>query len=469
MDSRYSRFGKNTILVIIGNLGSKFMSFLMLPFYTKWLPVEEYGEVDVINIYVSFLIGIVTCAIAEAIFVFPKGIERSKQISYFSSGVNFIILVYLVLAAVFELLDYLFSVHNVFNSFSNNLWSIYGILITSSLQQFFQQFTRSIDKIVTYSVSGIVLTIVSIIISLILIPVYGVVGYITATIIGHLVAALYACVCSKAYQFYSFKESNKKACLEMLKYSTPLVPNNVMWWIVNALNRPVMEACLGLEAIGLFAVANKFPAAISNAFAMFAISWQISVLEEFGKDGYCNFFNRIFRWVIFVMVIGGCIISIFSYEIIGIFADPKYVESWRYVPVLTLSSLFLAVSGFAGSNFSATKESKYFFYSSVWGALTALVANAIFIPMMGTMGACISVVFSFLVMSYSRCYYCWRYVRIKNWGRIFFSILFNICVIVVVLIALPSTWKVVLYLIFIFSILITNKDILKDIVKLIKK
>ena len=85
-----------------------------------------------------------------------------------------------------------------------------------------------------------------------------------------------------------------------------------------------MEACLGLEAIGLFAVANKFPAAISNAFAMFAISWQISVLEEFGKDGYCNFFNRIFRWVIFVMVIGGCIISIFSYEIIGIFADPKY-------------------------------------------------------------------------------------------------------------------------------------------------
>lgn len=39
----------------------------------------------------------------------------------------------------------------------------------------------------------------------------------------------------------------------------PLVPNNIMWWLVSALNRPVMEIYLGMEAIGLFAVANKFP------------------------------------------------------------------------------------------------------------------------------------------------------------------------------------------------------------------
>lgn len=45
----------------------------------------------------------------------------------------------------------------------------------------------------------------------------------------------------------------------MLSYSMPLVPNNIMWWLVSALNRPVMEIYLGMEAIGLFAVANKFP------------------------------------------------------------------------------------------------------------------------------------------------------------------------------------------------------------------
>ena len=56
MDQRYTRFRNNTILVIIGNIGSKLMSFIMLPFYTRWLPIEGYGTVDIINIYVSFLI-----------------------------------------------------------------------------------------------------------------------------------------------------------------------------------------------------------------------------------------------------------------------------------------------------------------------------------------------------------------------------------------------------------------------------
>lgn len=54
MDQRYTRFRNNTILVIIGNIGSKLMSFIMLPFYTRWLPIEGYGTVDIINIYVSF-------------------------------------------------------------------------------------------------------------------------------------------------------------------------------------------------------------------------------------------------------------------------------------------------------------------------------------------------------------------------------------------------------------------------------
>ena len=168
-----------------------------------------------------------------------------------------------------------------------------------------------------------------------------------------------------------------------------------MWWLVSALNRPVMEIYLGMEAIGLFAVANKFPSVFSSVFSMFAVSWQISVMEEYGKDGYSQFFNKVFRIVILLMILASCFISILSPLIIRVFANENYYESWKYVPVLSFSSVFMAISGMAGSNFSATKESKYFFYSSVWGALTAVIANIMFIPKIGTMGACLSVVLSF--------------------------------------------------------------------------
>ena len=52
--NKYKRLGKNTLLVFIGNAGSKLIGLVMLPFYTSWLSVEDYGVTDIINVYVSF-------------------------------------------------------------------------------------------------------------------------------------------------------------------------------------------------------------------------------------------------------------------------------------------------------------------------------------------------------------------------------------------------------------------------------
>lgn len=89
--NKYKRLGKNTLLVFIGNAGSKLIGLVMLPFYTSWLSVEDYGVTDIINVYVSFLVSIVSCCIAESIFIFPKGQKVEKQKQYFSSGIVFVL------------------------------------------------------------------------------------------------------------------------------------------------------------------------------------------------------------------------------------------------------------------------------------------------------------------------------------------------------------------------------------------
>lgn len=63
---RYSRLGKNTVLVFIGNTDLKLIGLLMLPFYTRCLSVEDYGITDIINVYVIFLLSVVLCCIAES-------------------------------------------------------------------------------------------------------------------------------------------------------------------------------------------------------------------------------------------------------------------------------------------------------------------------------------------------------------------------------------------------------------------
>jgi len=72
MNNRYKRLGKNSAIVFIGNAGSKIVGLIMLPFYTHFLSKEEYGTSDLINTYSTILLAVLTCCLADAIFIFPK-------------------------------------------------------------------------------------------------------------------------------------------------------------------------------------------------------------------------------------------------------------------------------------------------------------------------------------------------------------------------------------------------------------
>ena len=144
--SKYKRLGKNVVLVFFGNAGSKLLNLLLLPFYTRWLSVEDYGITDMLNVYVMLLTGLVTASIAEAVFVFPKTATKEEQKSYFSSGL-FIALIFLAIAAVLFLISrYLFVKWDYESIFTDYTPQIYALLFVNFLQSYFQQFCRGIDK-----------------------------------------------------------------------------------------------------------------------------------------------------------------------------------------------------------------------------------------------------------------------------------------------------------------------------------
>jgi O-antigen/teichoic acid export membrane protein len=463
---KYRRLGKNTLLVFIGNAGAKVIGLLMLPFYTRWLSVEDYGTTDIINVYVSLLLGLVTACIADAVFVFPKDQSVEKQKSYFSSGLCFTFLSLGLTAFLFKIASSIFTYKEISNSFTDNVWFVYGLLVSSFLQQYIQQFVRSINKMKIYSTTGIVLTVSTAVFSFFIIPKWGVSGYVFALILAHILAAVYSAVFSGAFKYFSIKAVKKNTCVEMLKYSVPLIPNGMMWWLVGAFNRPLMEKHLGMHAVGIFAVANKFPGILSMIFSIFSISWQISVLEEFGKAGYADYYNKIFRLLVSGLVFIFFIIVISSKFIVGILTTDSFYESWKYIPILTLGVILSSVSGFAGSTFSASRESKFFFYSSVWGAVSSIVCNVILIQRLGIMGAAISVVVSFAVMSVSRIAYSLKYVKITN-SKVY-VLMFLISVLTIVFaVSIHRVWLKYSLMACLFILLVyMNLELKEDFLKL---
>lgn len=458
--NKYKRLGKNTVLVFIGNAGSKLVSLLMLPFYTRWLSVEDYGVTDMISVYVSFLVSLVSCCIAESIFIFPKGQDAERQKQYFSSGMAFVLLAFLVSFLLFGMADVVSSVCGLSNSFTNHVWLIYGLMAATLLQQFFQQFTRSIDKMAVYGMAGIVMTVLTALCSFVLIPSMGVSGYVLSLILANLLTGVYSFLFSGSHVYCSWGSVSRERCHEMLRYSIPLIPNGVMWWLVSALNRPVMESYVGLHGIGLFAVANKFPGVIAMTFTIFATSWQISVLEEYGKEGYDSFYNKIFRSVVTVLLLLLVVVTFLSKWIVQFFASSDYLDAWIYIPVLTLGTLFSNVSGLAGSTFSAVRKSKYFFYSSIYGGLSSIVFNFLLIPLWGIWGAAVSVVLSFMAMSVSRIAYSWKYVRLTHVPCLLLMLLF-VCIYIASVCLTGGANSVVTGLVTMGVLLLLNRDLLE--------
>ena len=409
MDNKYKSLGINTALVFVGKLGSGLITFLMLPLYTRWLGPDQFGLADLVNTYSNIILSVATCCMADAIFIFPKTADYDGKCKYFSSGLAVSLIGIIVAFALAFFLKL-----NPFSSLGTFHSNSFQIVLLSSclfLQNYTQQFTRSIDKMKVYSMSGIVLSAAIAVYAFLFIPFWGADGYIYSIALANVTAAGYSFIVSGSYKFLSINYLDKSFAGDLLKYGVPLIPNSVMWWLVDGINRPIMEAELGLSAIGIYAVASKFPSVLNVISGAIGNAWGISVSEEYGKDDFNHYFNQIFKLVFFLLMIFSLLMSILAKPIISIFAAPEYIEAYKLLPILLLSVILANASGMVGGIFMAMKQSKYFFYSSIYGATISVIATLILIRLYGVYGVAWASVLSFFVMTIVRLSYVWKSVN----------------------------------------------------------
>ena len=89
-NSRNSYLIKNTMIFTLGNLGSKLISFFLIPLYTNALTTTEYGVVDLIATVGTVAAPVLTLNICESVmrFALPSIRAISEQKLLSSMGVR---------------------------------------------------------------------------------------------------------------------------------------------------------------------------------------------------------------------------------------------------------------------------------------------------------------------------------------------------------------------------------------------
>ena len=148
---RYAKLGKNIAFVALGNIASKLMSFLLIPFYTAILTTTEYGTADLMTTTVNLLMPFFTLLISESILRFALDAESNKAV-VFTSIMPVLIGGSLVFFAVSPLI-------RMNGELGEYYWYFIAYYFSVVVQTVISSFTRGIEKIGVYSFSGVLHTL----------------------------------------------------------------------------------------------------------------------------------------------------------------------------------------------------------------------------------------------------------------------------------------------------------------------
>ena len=463
--SKGKDLAKNTAIVSIGKICTQLITFFLLPVYTAVLSNEEYGVVDLLNTLTSLLLPIATLQIEQGIFRYLLDCRenKEKQTTLITTVSKFI----LVQSAICILIFLCASpfIHNEYKYFlMANL--LMGILSSISLQ-----ICRGLGDNKTYAVGSFITGALTVILNVIFIVAFkwGAYGMLIATAISNLLCAIYVFVKKKIYKYIDIKQNDKKLLKDIVKYSVPLIPNMISWWIVSASDRTIISAVIGVAQNGIYSAANKFSGIFSTLYSVFNLTWTESASININSEDRDEFFSKIFDFI--VRFFGSLCLGTIAVMpfVFGILVNEKFAESYYQIPIFILGSVFNILVSFLGSVYVAKKLTKEIAKTSIIAAIINIVVNVALINQIGLYAASISTVIAYFAMFIYRWIDVKKYVSIKTNKTLIAVLSVSFLVAIITYNLKMKIISIVVLLAVIIIAIYINKDSAKYLTEIVKK
>jgi len=453
---------KNTIMLSFSSLINRGLMFVMVPFFSRWLTVAEYGTYDVYSTYVTLLIPVITLASSNAVFRLSIDCDSLEKKAYYITNGLFISVVNLIVAIL------------IITFISIKIQWIYYfpfivLLRAEIFDNYFQGYLRAIKKLNIYAICKTATVIVTVIMVTLLVKkcnlgLYGILyGYAS----GFVRSSLLIFFRTKYWKWFNINSLSFNGVKELISYSYPLIPNDISWWVINVSDRAIINFILGDIANGVYAIACKLPNLCSSIFGLFNTSWQEASVDmvnnEEGKAFFNNIYNNMF---VLLMSLCMCIISS-NFIFFDYIFDAKYTTARLYTPILISSVIFSMLSQFFGGIQISLKQPKANGITTIIGAIVNLSVHVLLIKRLGLFAAAISTLVSNICVAFL------RKNKIKNYFSLKLNKINYICIFAYLYIFSVSYLKIENLWFNIINLMISagfalifNKNI---VVKIIKK
>lgn len=154
----------------------------------------------------------------------------------------------------------------------------------------------------------------------------------------------------------------------MILYSAPIILNNVSWWIINSLDKIMIEGMMNAAALGIYTVATKIPSLINVIISIFSQAWGLSTIKEIESSNDTGFYSSVFRMYSFITFGAGVAVVSIIKPFMTVYVGQEFEDAWKYVSLLVVSAVFYSISAYFGTLYNALQKT----VNSMWTDFTLL-------------------------------------------------------------------------------------------------
>lgn len=394
---------KNFIIYFFGSIVIALLSFIVVPFYTKYLSPAEYGIIAMFQVVLGFSKPLISFVLESNIY--RAMVKYSQKLTSQLIATSLVIMVinvfllYIMLLIFSDLINLYLKVENdilyiiPLTAFSYAIVYMFNNILIIKEKPYHYIIIDIFTKVLNYGVA----------LSLLINFKFGYYAIIFAELSSMSLIAFFTILILHKKSFLNF---NLKKVLYRQSYSfgLPLIASAIGAFGVQMIDRFFIANMLDTNAVGIYSLAYQFGIAINMIYASTNKVWSPWVLKSLkDKVNNKNIIKKSYLLIILYIAIYICYVF-FINLIFPYLVDQKFFAALQIIPYIAFGYLVFSFYTLVISYIIYVGKTKLMFYITLTSFLLNSIFNYYLIPIYGNIGAAIATIISYVFIYFATFY-----------------------------------------------------------------
>ena len=384
------RILQDSSLYLIGNVAGGVVGFLALPFYSRYLTVEEYGLLELIELSTQTIVivfGLQAVGAALSRLFHDQRTADARRAVVSTSLIVAAVLSAAVAGAAVAGAEALSAA-----LFKTPEWA--GLLRAAFVAMFFgnvvevvmvyERIRNNARFFVAYSLVTLAATLGLNILFIGALQA-GVWGFVSSKLIVTGATCVLLLLRMRRDVGWRWRGSLVPG---LVRFGAPLIVSSLAYFAIHYSDRFFLKDAVSLGDLGRYGLAYRFAFLVSALVGdSFDKSWGVSLYRHVGEPGWRERFAQVGAGLSYVLFATGLAIALFGPELLRVMVPPSFLPPPYLLPIIVASYVAREIGDFFRSLLLINKRSVLVGTIALGGAGLNLVANGVLIPRYGLYGA----------------------------------------------------------------------------------